>query len=45
MMSYTVKLSEKINRILNLQVPLSEMSDDRIDRKCDVLRKIGLKDE
>lgn len=45
MMSYTVKLSEKINKILNLNVPLSEMSDERIDRKCDILRKIGIKDE
>ena len=45
MMSYTVKLSDKINKILNLSVPLSEMSEEKIDRKCDVLRKIGLKDE
>ena len=45
MMSYTVKLSDKINRILNLNVPLSEMSDERIDHKCDVLRKIGLSEQ
>ena len=45
MMSYTVKLSDKINRILNLNVPLNDMSDEKIDHKCDVLRKIGLSEQ
>jgi hypothetical protein len=45
MMSYTVKLQEKINRILHSDIPLSEMDEAKMEIKCDILRKIGLKDE
>lgn len=40
-----MKLQEKINRILHSDIPLSEMEEGKMERKCDILRKIGLKDE
>lgn len=43
-MSYTVKLSEKIKKILHMNVPLSDLSLEDMERKCDILRKVGLKD-
>lgn len=45
MMSYTVKLQEKINRILHSEALLSDLDEVKLERKCDILRKIGLKDE
>ncbi len=45
MVSYTVKLQEKINRILHSEIPLSDLDEAKMERKCDILRKIGLEDE
>jgi hypothetical protein len=43
MMSYTVDLGQKVSRIL--EGSSTDISDEELESKCDVLRKIGLSDQ